>query len=238
MSAFVLAALLSLLPCSRAMAQWTFDVLGTEAYIDDHKRMRTVLLARSTLEWGNEVLHGIASDSVMSYRDVNAALDEYMRAFDVLDVIYNSLRTVVNVKDTYTNVKDVLEKYADVLDEYNDKVISSGRADVRDTVIVTLAVAAVENIADDVEDLYGSCSTLWLYATGIGGCSAAAMTDVIDAVNASLDRIESHLYAAYYSTWKWIRMRTGYWKESVYLAKTREEIASEALSRWKGNWDE
>ena len=37
-----------------AKAQWTFDVLSVEAYINDHKKQRSLLLARSTLEHSNK----------------------------------------------------------------------------------------------------------------------------------------------------------------------------------------
>ena len=33
-------------------------------------------------------------------KEVNIDLDRYTRAFDVIDVMYQSLRTVLNVKDT------------------------------------------------------------------------------------------------------------------------------------------
>lgn len=41
--------LLALLP-DVVKAQWTFDVVSVEAYINDHKKQRSLLLARSTLE--------------------------------------------------------------------------------------------------------------------------------------------------------------------------------------------
>ena len=36
---------------------WSFDPFSVEALIDDHKRVRSVLLARSGLEQANELLH-------------------------------------------------------------------------------------------------------------------------------------------------------------------------------------
>ena len=38
-------------------AQWGFDFVSVEAYINDHKTQRSLLLARSTLEMSNNVLH-------------------------------------------------------------------------------------------------------------------------------------------------------------------------------------
>ena len=48
--------LLALLP-DVAKGQWTFDIVSVEAYINDHKKQRSLLLARSTLEYSNQLLH-------------------------------------------------------------------------------------------------------------------------------------------------------------------------------------
>ena len=45
----IIIMLICLMP-GVAKAQWTFDVLSVEAYINDHKKQRSLLLARSTLE--------------------------------------------------------------------------------------------------------------------------------------------------------------------------------------------
>lgn len=49
----ITAVLLALLP-RVAQAQWTFDIVSVEAYINDHKKQRSLLLARSTLEYSNQ----------------------------------------------------------------------------------------------------------------------------------------------------------------------------------------
>ena len=89
--------LLALLP-GIAKAQWTFDIVSVEAYINDHKKQRSLLLARSTLEYSNKLLHEYSRKEVGEYKELNVDLDRYTRAFDVIDVMYQSLRTVLNVK--------------------------------------------------------------------------------------------------------------------------------------------
>ena len=89
-------AVLCLLP-NIAKAQWTFDITSVEAYINDHKQQRSLLLARSTLEASNKLLHNYSMKETVSYKELNADLDKYTRAFDVIDVMYQSLRTVLNV---------------------------------------------------------------------------------------------------------------------------------------------
>ena len=49
----IAVVLFALLP-GIAKAQWTFDIVSVEAYINDHKKQRSLLLARSTLEYSNQ----------------------------------------------------------------------------------------------------------------------------------------------------------------------------------------
>ena len=55
--------------------------------------------------------HEYSRDEVGNYKELNIDLDRYTRAFDVIDVMYQSLRTVLNVKDTYNMVSDRISDY-------------------------------------------------------------------------------------------------------------------------------
>ena len=157
--------LLALLPYV-AKAQWTFDIVSVEAYINDHKKQRSLLLARSTLEYSNKLLHEYSKDATVEYKELNVDLDRYTRAFDVIDVMYQSLRTVLNAKDTYTTVSDRIGDYKEMLTEFNDKVLKRGKAEPEDLLILTINKKAIEDIANDGEQLYKSLNDLVLYATG------------------------------------------------------------------------
>ena len=61
------------------------DIPTIEAYINDHKKQRSLLLARSTLEESNKLLHQASKVTHREYRDVNWELDKYTKAFDVID---------------------------------------------------------------------------------------------------------------------------------------------------------
>ena len=165
--------LLALLPYV-AKAQWTFDIVSVEAYINDHKKQRSLLLARSTLEYSNKLLHEYSKDATVEYKELNVDLDRYTRAFDVIDVMYQSLRTVLNAKDTYTTVSDRIGDYKEMLTEFNDKVLKRGKAEPEDLLILTINKKAIEDIANDGEQLYKSLNDLVLYATGAAACSTAS----------------------------------------------------------------
>ena len=51
---YIIVCLLALAPRS-AKAQLGFDVISVEAYINDHKEQRSLLLVRSTLEASNKL---------------------------------------------------------------------------------------------------------------------------------------------------------------------------------------
>ena len=86
MSRHSLTVFMLLFPCM-VNAQWAFDVLSIEAYIHDHKQQRSLLLARSTLELSNRLLHEYSSEATVEYKTLNVDLDRYTRAFDVIDIL-------------------------------------------------------------------------------------------------------------------------------------------------------
>ena len=54
---YIFGLILMLLVPLSAKAQWSFDIGTVEAYINDHKQQRSLLLVRSTLEHSNKLLH-------------------------------------------------------------------------------------------------------------------------------------------------------------------------------------
>lgn len=230
----ITVVLLTLLP-GIAKAQWTFDIVSVEAYINDHKKQRSLLLARSTLEYSNKLLHEYSREEVGEYKELNVDLDRYTRAFDVIDVMYQSLRTALNVKNTYNSVSDRIGDYKELLAAYNRKILQHGRVDPSDLVIITINEKAIRDIADAGEHLYKSVSDLVLYATGAAACSTSDLLMVLESVNQSLDDIERHLNRAYIETWRYIQVRIGYWKSKVYRERTKREIIDGAFGRWRGS---
>ena len=228
----ILLLMISLFP-QFAKAQWTFDVVSVEAYINDHKKQRSLLLARSTLEYSNQLLHSYSCEEVGKYKEVTIDLDKYTRAFDVIDIMYQSLRTALNVKGTYETVSERISDYKDLLEDFNKKVIQRKHIELADTMLISINRKAIDNIYNEGKYLYNSLNDLVLYATGAAECSTAELFTVLDNINNSLDLIEKHLNNAYFQTWRYIQLRMGYWKEKVYRTRTKAEILEDAFSRWK-----
>lgn len=229
----IVLMLLTLFP-TMSRAQFGFDIVSLEAYINDHKEQRSLLLVRSTLEASNKLLHDYSSDANIDYKDINAQLDRYTRAFDVIDILYQTLRTSLNVYNTYETVSDRIGDYKNMLQDFNKKCLERGNIVSTDTLIITINARALAKIADEGDNLYRSVSDLVLYATGTAACSTSDLLLVLNSINQSLDNIKKHLNKAYFETWKYIQVRIGYWKRQVYRAKTKQEIINDAFGRWRG----
>ena len=161
-------------------------------------------------------------------------LDKYTRAFDIIDVMYQSLRTVLNVKSTYQTVSDRISDYKNLLEDFNDKVIKRKHIELADTMLISINKKAIDNIYNEGSQLYHSVNDLVLYATGAAACSTSDLLMVLEAINRSLDNIERHLNRAYFETWRYIQVRIGYWKAKVYRSRTMREILDDAFGRWRG----
>ena len=214
-------------------AQWAFDFVSVEAYINDHKKQRSLLLARSTLELSNQLLHEYSSDATVEYKTLNVDLDKYTRAFDVIDVLYQSLRTSLNVYSTYNTVSDRITDYKNLLEDYKEKVLDRNKIVVSDTIIISVNLRCIQKIADEGQHLYRSVSDLVLYATGAAACSTSDLLLVLESINTSLDNIERHLNRSNFETWRYIQLRMGYWKEAVYRTKTKRQLIDDAFGRWR-----
>ncbi len=230
---FILTMLAIMFTPNIAKAQWSFDVGTVEAYIADHKNQRSLLLARATLEQSNKILHGYSADAAKDYKELNFDLDKYTQAFDIIDLLYQSLRTSMNVYSTYNTVSDRITDYKRMLSEYNEKVLKRNRMELADTVIIKISYRCIDRIGKEGQNLYHSVNDLLLYATGAAACSTADLMMILESINTSLDNIRILLNSAYFDTWRYIQVRIGYWKESVYLPKSRSMLLEGAFKRWR-----
>lgn len=208
------------------------DIPTIEAYINDHKKQRSLLLARATLEESNKLLHRASQVTHKEYKDINLELDKYTKAFDVIDLIYSTVSTGFNVYRTYDNVSEKIGKYKTILSTYNDKIVRRGKFETADTLLLAVNLRAVKNLTKECQNLYSSIAVLAAYASGKVHCTTASMMLMVENVNKSLDRIKDIVNNAYYQTWKFIQARTSYWKSELYRSKTIREVANDAIGRW------
>ncbi len=225
--------LLILVPLA-GRAQWSFDFMSVEALIDDHKRVRSVLAARSGLEQANELLHKYSKEAAVDYDSLNVKLDKYTKCFDVIDVIYKSGVTVVNVRNTYSDVSDKISQLSSLIEDFMTKCTARGDIVSSDTVIVGACRRCVEQVGEDGQQLVNSLIELAQYATGLRHITTEDFFTVMNSINECLDNIRNCVDHTYYVVWKYVTIRTHYFKPAVmYHAKSLGEMCGSAFERWK-----
>lgn len=213
----------------------SFDVSSVEAFIADHKRIRSLLLARSVVEQSNELLHKESKETDEAYRDVNLQLDRYARCFDIIDIIYSSASVVFKAKNTYQEVKGRINDFKRLLDKYNEACLKRGNILSSDTLVVTISLRTIAHVAEDGKDIINSLYDLSLYATGGVSCTTSDLMQIIDEIDGSLEDIRKTVDRAYFELWQYITVRTGYWTKQLYQSKTLRELSDEAIERWLKN---
>ena len=276
MTRYILMMFLMLTVSHTVSAQFGFDMLSLEAGIDDHKRIRSIVYARATMEQANEQLHQYSKDAVLDNEDINKQLDRYTHMFDVIDVIYSSASLVFNIKNTYDDAKEKIEGTKKLLERYKERVImkdyrnlmdakakmqglgnisgwgdakdwyndamdwynnTNGGISAQDTIILNIGSKVITLVKEDVETLISSFKNLGIYlvavASGASSCSTAALMEMLNEINGTLDHMRAVIDQGYYALWKYIHVRTGYWTQVITPRHTIREICERAYARWQ-----
>lgn len=115
--------LLAVLTLSSGRLCAQMDILSVETGIAGHKNIRSVLLARETVEQANLLLHDKCRDANVEYRDINVKLDKYTRCFDIIDLLYNSAQLVFNCYNTGEHVARKIQLTRDLMVRYKERVL-------------------------------------------------------------------------------------------------------------------
>jgi len=216
-----------------ARAQYSWDWASVEAMIDDHKAEREVLQVRSVVEEGNRVLHSSSDETNANYKDMGEQIDKYTKAFDIIDIVFNSVSTGFNNYKTVENVSDKVGKYKSLLSDFNDKIVQRGRMEPADQLLITINSAAVEELSSECENIYGSITTIAAYSSGKMHATASNINLQIMKIDESLTRINNIINRAYFETLTYIRSRTRMWNRKIFTEKSKLTICNETFGRWR-----
>lgn len=103
--------MLLLTPIGVQAQSWGFDVASMEAFIDDHKEIRSEMWVRAVVEEGNALLLTWENDTIKGYKTINDVLDKYDHYFEMLDFIIKGACTVIKVKKTGRWLPPVLRRW-------------------------------------------------------------------------------------------------------------------------------
>ena len=229
----IFVVLMLLMAVSEVRAQWDFDMASVEAMISDHKRMRSVLLARATLEQANEVLHQANETSLAKFDSVSINFDKYTKCFDIIDAVYHGGMTVMNIKNTYDDVSKRIGLIKDLIENYTKRCALRGDLETSDTQIIDVCKRTFNNASDEAKSLYTSFGTLIAYATGAKQCTTEDIIVIMQEINDALDNIRENVDYAYFKLSRYITIRLTYWKAPVHRSKSVREVANSAFERWR-----
>lgn len=223
------------LPCfsSVTKAQFGWDMAGVEAFIDDHKGERSVLTVRTVVEQGNKVLHSTSDNTNEKFKNMNDEIDKYTKAFDVIDVVFNTVSTGFNIYHTVDNVSNKIGKYKDMLDAYNQKILSRGRIEPADTMLISINKQAIENIYNECDEIYKSCTAIAMYSTGQFLANTSSINLQIKRIDQCLTRIQRIVNRAHFETYTFIQSRIRMWNRRIFVEKSRLTICNERFAEWK-----
>lgn len=212
------------------------DALSIAALNIDGEKIPSALLARATVENINLALHSACKEANIEYHDINIQLDKYTRFFNVVDIAIETLQTGVIAVNTYNNVTETVKKYKNLLTNFHNQCLKNGNVMTTDAQIIAAAGSAIEDIMKEINAIYKDLS---FTATSLfGGCTAEEYAWLTNHTQSCLERINRIVSQAYIQTWKYIQMRTGYWKKEVYMSRSKEDVLKGALGRWQQSIEE
>jgi len=232
----MLAVVLLLFVPTVAQAQWSFDFLSVEALIDNHKTVRSKLLARSSLEQANELLHQYSKEAAVNHDSVNIQLDKYTKCFDIIDVIYRGGVTVANAYYTYDDVSDKIGQLQRLITGFAEEMTLKGNLLSSDTIIINACGRCVIQVSQDGQQLINSILELAQYAAGKEAgreMTTKQLMTTLNTINDCLDNIRNTIDHTYFVVYRYVTLRRTFFKRSLYNAKTMREVAQGAFSRWR-----
>lgn len=231
----VAVLLLSLVPTVAHAQLYGFDVGSVEALIANHKSVRSRLIARSSLEQANELLHQYSKEAAEHHDSINIQLDKYTKCFDIIDIIYRGGITVANVYYTHNDVKDKIVQLQQLITEFTVEFTAKGNILSSDMVIINACKSTISQVGEDGQSLINSLIELSQYAAGKEAgreMTTEQLLTTISNINDCLDNIRNCIDHAYFVIQRYITLRRTYFKKSLYHAKTVREMAQDAFSVW------
>lgn len=211
------------------------DIASLEAMISNHKQIRGLLEYRALAELGLYNYHTKVSKEVKEYKVVNDTLDTYRRCFDIIDLLLKGTATAFHGSATYNRIKANLTGYWKLVDTYNNKILLRGAVWTSDTIILSTSKRTVEQVADEVKEIYKSYQDFLLIMGEKYSPKETRALDLmvcLDKINSSMDKIDESVAAAYLDLWSYMTVRLGFWKKEIFRARTLREIAEDAFGRW------
>lgn len=246
-----------------AQSPMASDILTMEMLRMNHTTSHTSIAFATALESANSLLHKNMRNSAEDYKKINAALDKYYKAFEVIDAVLAGANLAGNVWETISLIKERIEDVDDLVKMYreqvnirmkkhlemlnnNGKVWNKAKGIYEsfkegsfvitpdDTIIYTTSAKMVNNIINDCDKIGNSALTLAAFATGKMAFKTYDVTVNFNLINKRLDNIKRSVDDCYLTLWTYITLRRHLWTPIHKHEVNKPEICKNALDRWKG----
>lgn len=227
----ILAVLLPL--CCKAQGEKpVYDPTAAENYIKMHKQQRTLLLARSGLEQANKTIHEELHITGTKYKEMADSIDKYRKAFDILDLCIQSLKTGFDVYNTFTSVSDGIQEYVRLMNIYKQECLARGNINADDLEILAIFNSALSDTRDDIDEIYASVVDIIGWATARVPISSPVYLQLVIRLDDSLDDLRKTINGATRDMRRYLTIRLGYYKKGLHRQRAKIDIARDAFGRW------
>lgn len=238
----ILSLVSALLTASLQAAAYTGklnDAASLEAFIGYHSTIGSESIVRGIVEVTNESFHSATQGSFQDYRLINADLEKYTHAFDVLDLIMKGASTTVATYRTYQAVLAGIKEYKRLLEEYKTKILGR-RGGIRnfsldDSVFYTRSRDMVQDIGSVSEDLCANVAELAAIIAGKTSCKTRQCESLVDNIQDDMEAIRKEIYDCLYDLSAYMRLRTGF--HNIHLTMFRpitvRDLANASLEAWR-----
>ena len=204
-----------------------------EVYIPLHKRTGPSFTARNGVEVLNESFHDNTRESTKKYREVSDTLGLYYKAFNWVDIGFNSLKMAFNVYNTGEIAKKRISGIADLLRQYEQQCLLRGDIEAGDQEILDIGQDLYRDIMRDVDDIRNSAIGLLGYNIAQVPATTFSVLNSLKDMNVSLENIQKTLNGAYGRLYRFMLMRLGWRWDFAYVQIDRTGVAESAIGRWK-----
>lgn len=213
------------------------DCLGQseEVFVYDALKDKTepAFLAHTAVEAINSKAHKGTMEKTQAFREASDSLGFYYKAFNWVDIGFNTLRFGMNVKNTYDVAKKRINGIISLLELYEKECLAHGNIEREDQEILDIGKELYSSVESDVNDISTTAVAIAGYVTLKFPCTTFSMLNDLKSLNNSLEHIQYTLNNAYKRLYLFMVTRTGLRWNMTYTPIDRISVAEGAIGRWR-----
>ena len=197
------------------------------------RKTRPAFVIRNGVEVMNNEAHKSSMKSAGKFRAASDSLGFYYKAFNWVDIGFNSLRFGMNVVNTYNVAKTRMEGITRLLQQYEEECLKHGDLERGDMQIIEIGKVLYRDVRDDSEKIYYTAINVGGYVALKMPCTTYSLLADLKMLNDALEHIQQVLNRAYSRLYFFMATRTGFRWNLSYTPIDRVSVAEGAIGRWR-----